>query len=103
MIDRMANLTYDKKIVLAQEIIDFVDAAGLGVFDGHHAILNLACCNCSEDIGKTTVGNWFRRGFTLFSKICSGRFVTEGSTFTLKGDGDDLLRMGGVNLFCLLI
>ena len=44
------------------------------------------------------------RGKTICDIGCgSGRFVTEGSTFTLKGDGDELLRMGGVNLFCLLI
>src|SRR5947209_17100188 len=71
MVNRMANLADHKQIVLAQEIIHIIDAAGLRVLDWNQAILCLACCHGPEDIGETAIGNgaWL---YALFSReLCA--------------------------------
>jgi hypothetical protein len=93
----MADFARDEKVILAQQIIHFIDASRLRIFYRHKASFNLTCGNGTEYIGKAPVGNWSG----LSTKICSYCFVTKSPSFALERGADGWLCV--LFLFRLLI
>jgi len=81
------SLASDEEIILAQQIVHFINTTGLRIFYRHQPSFNFARGNCPENIGKTPAGN----RLSLRTKICSDSFVAECSTFALKRYADSLL------------
>src|SRR5450755_75982 len=106
MIDGVPDLADDEQVVLAQEIVDIVNAARLRVFDRHEAILDLAGGDGAENIGEGAIGYRFgpRMRFPgVSTKICLHRFVAECAALALKGDGGGHYGAGGFRLHYTVI
>src|SRR5437588_10770722 len=97
MIDGMTNFACDEKVILAQQIIHFIDASRLRIFYRNKASFNLTSSNGTEYISEAPVWNWSG----LSTKVCSYCFVTKGPSFTLECGADCWLCV--LFLFCLPI
>src|SRR5579875_1331024 len=75
MIDGMADFTSDEKVILAEQVVDFINTSSLGIFYRYQPDLNLA-----EHISEAAA----RNGLGLFAKICLYCFIAERSTFALE-------------------
>src|SRR5437016_9340650 len=80
VIDGMTDFAHDEQVMLAQQIIDFINTPRLRIFYGHKSMFNLARGNDAEYIGKAAE----RQRRSLRAKIRSYGFIAEGSSFALK-------------------
>src|SRR5260370_41800400 len=80
MVERMADLANDEEVVLAQQIVNVVNAACLRIFYRYQAVLNFSGGNCSENLAKTTTG----KRLDFVPKISSVRVTAKVSSLTLK-------------------
>src|SRR5579875_445412 len=84
VIDRVLVFADDEQVMLAQQIIDIVDATGLRILYSHHTITDLTCGYRAEDLGEAAI--WARLCQLLYAtEVSAYRFVAERSVFALKG------------------
>lgn len=108
VIDRVRDLTDYKQVMLAQEIIDIVDASSLRVLHRHQAKINLARSHRAKDIGKRPIGHRLylssrKMSFPSSTKIGARGLIAKGSSLPLKGNLDLRTRSLRLLLFLLLL
>src|SRR5207248_2518129 len=86
VIDRVSNLANHKQIMLAQQVVDIVDATRLRILNGYQTVLNLAGGDGTKDIGKTPIGKWFRCERSLFPEIGKHGLISKRTTLSLKSN-----------------
>lgn len=91
VIDGMTDFACYEQVVLAQEIIDIIDAAGLRIFNGYQAKFDLSGGNSAEHVGECAIWHWLRSRSSLLcirqvAKVDTDGFVAERAALALKGD-----------------